>query len=96
METLTVKIGADELILWLRKNNIARNVPNDQINGLGVQIYRLLVDELHGVKTEENVTSLWNCNDENTIGQYLLPQTSAQYEIAIEKLPDLYRALISF
>ena len=28
-------IGADELILWLRKNGKAENVPNDEITGLG-------------------------------------------------------------
>jgi hypothetical protein len=33
----TIIIGADEIILWLRKNNKSINVPNDEINGLGIK-----------------------------------------------------------
>lgn len=37
------KIGADELILWLRKNKIAIKIPNDEINGLGQKNHDIIV-----------------------------------------------------
>lgn len=89
-----MRIGADELILWLRKNNKAINIPNDGFGGLGQIIYHIIVDELSGVKVEDNFLSFWanEVNDKN-IDKVILPKTSAQYEIDMSNLPELYRRL---
>ncbi len=88
-----IKIGADELILWLRKNNIATEIPNDEINGLGQIIYRI-IDKLGGQKIADNQESLWpNSIGDKNIGKYSLPKTSAQYSMEIDKLPKLYEEL---
>ena len=46
------RIGADELILHLRKNNIAENISNDQ---LGKKIKNIIVDQLFGRLINEDV-----------------------------------------
>jgi len=89
-----MKIGADELILWLRKNEKALKIPNDGFNGLGQIIYDIIVNELSGKKVEDNYSSFWaNAEGDKNIDKYLLPKSSAQYEIDIEKLPELYRKI---
>lgn len=89
----TITIGADELILWLRKNNKGLNVPNDGAQGLGLKILKL-VEELGGEKISENHDTHWanEMNDKN-IGQYNLPKTSAQYHIDTQQLGQLYETL---
>ena len=84
----TIKIGADEIILWLRKNGCAVNVPNDGANGLGKKIYDLIVD-FGGKKIEESKPSLWDENDSH-VNATGLPKTSAQYVIKVDKLSELY------
>ena len=88
------RIGSDELILWLRKNNIASTIPNDEIQGLGRLIYNIIVGKLSGEKVVANYDSYYanNDNDKN-IGQYNLPKTSAQYLIEFDKISDLYKEL---
>ena len=88
-----IKIGADELILWLRKNGKAINVPNDEIHGLGVKIKRT-IEELGGHLVEESYECYW-ANDDNdkNIGQFNLPKTAAQYQIDENQLPLLYNEL---
>lgn len=85
----TIIIGADEIILWLRKNQRATRIPNDGIDGLGRRIYDLIVEQLDGEKVEESKGSHWDETDSH-VGQYDLPKTSAQYEISISRLNDLY------
>lgn len=88
---MKIKVGADELILWLRKNEKATIIPNDGIQGLGHNIYDLIVTELGGERVNENYPSYWaNLQNDRNIGQYNLPRTSAQYEIDSSKLEDLY------
>lgn len=88
-----IKIGADELILWLRKNEKAVDTPNDEIHGLGVKIRRT-IEQLGGNIVEENHECYWaNKDGDKNIGQYQLPKTAAQYEISIEKLTELYTQL---
>lgn len=92
--TKKIKIGADELILWLRKNHKAVNIPNDGIQGLGIKIQSLIVGELSGVKVIENHPSYWaSLIDAKNIQQFNLPKTSAQYEIEIDKLGSLYESI---
>jgi len=89
-----IRIGADELILWLRKNGKAENVPNDEITGLGRRIYNLIVDELGGRKVEDSFPCRWETNDDaQSISKYNLPKTAAQYEININQLTNLYNRL---
>lgn len=86
-----IKIGADELILWLRKNKKAEKIPNDEAQGLGQKIYNLIVNKLDGEKVEDNKPSHWaNLIDDKNIDKYDLPKTSAQYEIKTSKLETLY------
>ena len=88
-----IKIGADELILWLRKNKKATNTPNEGVQGLGRQIHDLIVKEpIRGEKIEGNKSSLWESSvgDEKEFG---LPKTSAQYEIYTSELGKLFEEL---
>lgn len=89
-----IKIGADELILWLRKNEKAESIPNDELHGLGVKIHNLIVNELGGMKVIDNHPSYWaNIIGDKNIEKFNLPKTSAQYEISTEKIGELYRKL---
>ncbi|GHT72247.1 hypothetical protein FACS189456_0220 [Bacteroidia bacterium] len=87
----TIKIGADELILWLRKNGKASKIPNE---GLGQIIYENIVNQLNGVLLKEDNPSYWASEEGNiNIGKYNLPKTSAQYELATNNLEKLYLEL---
>jgi hypothetical protein len=89
-----MRIGADELILWLRKNCKAIGVPNDGFGGLGQKIKVLLCDNLGGQKVDDNAAVYWDDGDgSKNIGDFNLPKTAEQYEINISKLPDIYQAL---
>ncbi|MGC4041969.1 MAG: hypothetical protein QM710_14590 [Flavobacterium sp.] len=91
-----IKIGADELILWLRKNKKAQDIPNDEIHGLGIKIYNLIL-ELGGKKTDENFPSHWaNLMEDKNVEKFNLPKTSSQYEIETQKLGQLYERLSSW
>ncbi len=86
-----IKIGADELILWLRKNDKAIDIPNDEISGLGRKLYDYIVGNLNGKKVEENEPSFWaNTTEDKNINKFCLPKTSAQYEIDSSKLETLF------
>ncbi|MBE9488113.1 MAG: hypothetical protein IMY73_02915 [Bacteroidetes bacterium] len=89
---MKIKIGADELILWLRKNNIAKETPNDEINGLGIKIFKI-IENLNGAKIESSQPCVWSTKDNSITEKYNLPKTSAQYEIETNKLPELYEKL---
>lgn len=92
--SLKIKIGADELILWLRKNEKAIDISNDGIRGLGVKIQEIIVEDLQGKKIEENVPVYWAYSDNSyNIGQFKLPKSSARYEIEVDKLGKLYTEL---
>lgn len=92
-----IKIGADELILWLRKNDKAINAPNDDFSGLGRKIHDYIVETLNGRKIEDNRSSFWaNTKDDKNINKFCLPKTSAQYEIDTSQLETLYNELINW
>lgn len=92
-----IKIGADEIILWLRKNGKANDIPNDEKQGLGGKIYNLIVKELGGKKIIENHPSYWaNSNGDKNIDKLNLPKTSAQYEVDINKIQLLYEELLEW
>lgn len=91
---MKIKIGADELILWLRKNNIATSTPNDEANGLGFRICRI-IEDLGGEKIEDNSLAYWPIPEgAANIDKYKLPKTSAQYEIDVDKVSSIYLKLL--
>jgi hypothetical protein len=92
--SIEIKIGADELILWLRKNDKAQNISNDEIQGLGLKIRKLIVHELGGRKVTDNHESYWaNLMGDKNVEKFNLPKTSAQYKIDSSKISELYEKL---
>jgi hypothetical protein len=87
---MEITIGADELILWLRKNNKAVDVENIK---LGHKIIDL-VKNLGGQPIIEDHPSLW-ANDISDIGMARLgiPKTSEQYAIDTSLLPKIYETM---
>ena len=81
-----IKIGAEELILWMRKNG--KTAQDNRV--LGRKILDYIVKELDGQKVEADVPSCWakpvNKNDD----KHDLPETSAQYEIDSLQLEKLF------
>ena len=87
---MDIKIGADEIILWLRKNGKVKDLPNSGTGGLGQKIYNLICNIYNGKKDQDNYPSYWPIILKNNhIDEYELPQTSAQYTIDINNLPKL-------
>ena len=87
---MKIIVGADEIILWLRKNNFAINIPNQGFGGLGETIFDIII-ELGGNKVLDSQESFWDINDgAKNISEILLPKTSAQYEIDVELLSKIY------
>ena len=89
-----IKIGADELILWLRKNEKAMDIHNDV---LGEKIRKLIEEDkekkIYGIKMKQE-PCLWAREDgDENIGPYNLPKTATQYWIDTDKLPQLYEEL---
>lgn len=88
-----MKIGADELILWLRKNGIAKSIPNDEVHGLGFRICRI-IENLGGKKINDNVPVYWPIPErDDKIDKYELPKTSVQYEVDENIISDIYKEL---
>lgn len=84
-----IRIGAEELILWMRKNGKAAQ--DNRV--LGRKILDYIKKELDGQKVEANVPSCWvkPVDDANDIHD--LPDTSAQYEIDSSQLEVLFLEL---
>ncbi|MDR2784695.1 MAG: hypothetical protein LBB83_02150 [Treponema sp.] len=87
---MQINIGADELILWLRKNGKAISVENSV---LGHRIIDL-ISNLGGQPIIENHLSLW-ANDMSDVAMAKLgiPKTSEQYKIDTAILPMIYDEL---
>ena len=85
---MNIKIGADELILWLQKNGKALVFDN---RTLGNKIYNLITKKLQGNLGNSNEPVLWTLSYNNN-----LPKTSQQYIIDVNKLPDLFTELDSW
>lgn len=82
---MEIKIGADELILWLRKNGKATQFDNRTI---GRRIASLM-ERLGGRFGDSDVPALWVLPNSDTS----LPRTSQQYIIDVDQLPTLFRSL---
>jgi hypothetical protein len=89
----TIKIGADEIILWMRKNSVSKNTRNDD---LGKKICELICNRLNGQKIPgaDNTSAHWETTDGAFhIGPFELPKTAEQYTLDTSKLQDLYDEL---
>ena len=85
--SLKITIGADELILSLRKNKKADGFSNQV---LGKKILEI-VDQLGGIKTEpDQIPSYF---DDKYVKELDLPMNSTQYEIEVDKIGSLYIVL---
>jgi len=88
---MNIIIGADELILWLRKNNKAIGVKNID---LGKRILKLIVDDLKQARVEARKESYWDIReDSKNIEEDKLPKNSEQYSVNINILPEIYNHL---
>ena len=90
---MKIKIGADELILWLRKNKIAENKTTFE---LGLKI-RKLIEKFGGELTEYDIPCYWTIEPISEVfNEFQLPKSASQYFIDNQKLGDLYIALFNF
>ena len=87
-----IKIGADELILWLRKNEKATDISNQR---LGKEIHDLIAKRLNGELIQEDAASHWE-NSGKSIHEFNLPKTSAQYKMDASQLKDIFLTLNSW
>lgn len=84
-----INIGADELILWLRKNNRAVGKTTQD---LGAKIL-ILIESLGGRKLSE-LQCRWECTiGAEGIDKLDLPKTATQYRIKITEIGMLYEEL---
>lgn len=91
----TIRLGNDDFILFIRKNqrkggkaSITRN------NQLGSEIWQFIRDTKIGIKADngESVPCKWNpiqCNDEG----FGLPKNATQFDINISKIKELFDKL---
>ena len=87
---MTIPIGADELILWLRKNKKSIGVENI---ALGRRIVEL-IKKLGGELGQEDQPSLWtNDLSDEAMARLEIPKTAQQYFIDVAILPEIYKTL---
>lgn len=83
---MKISLGADEIILWLRKNGKAEGIDNFT---LGRRIADLLPKDFDATFGNANEPCLWALSEPH------LPMTAQQYFIDSEKLGDLFCRLSS-
>jgi hypothetical protein len=87
---MIIEIGADELILWLRKNGRAADVRNDV---LGKNICTL-IESVGGTKIRDDTPVYWDdAVGSKNIGDKNLPKTAEQYKVDTSKLDAIYTGL---
>lgn len=90
---MKITIGADELILWLRKN---KRVENETTKQLGFKILEL-IQSLDGELTKHDEKCYWYIEgDLEFINEYKLPKTASQYIIDANRIGELYQILSSW
>jgi len=88
---MKIIIGSDEMILWLRKNNQAVGISNKII---GKKIRKIIKNKFGINPIEYDIDSFWaNKTGDKNIYETYLPKTSAQYEIEIKYIEELYNLL---
>jgi hypothetical protein len=86
-----IMIGADELILWLRKNKKAKGVSN---RVLGKRIKEVICGDLEGIEVNKSKKSYWGGGKRyKFLSEYKLPKSSSQYSIKTINLVNLYRSI---
>ena len=85
-----IRIGSDEIILWLRKNNKQQEVSNLTIFK---NIHELIVKDLAGILIQEDELCIWPTNDDEKINEFHLPKSAPQYLIKAEKSVELFKTL---
>ena len=85
-----MKIGADELILWLRKNDLAVDTANAE---LGKEIKEVICGKFAGKELEREKCYWITDNEDEIVGEYKLPQNAMQYELNVDKLSNLYKEI---
>ena len=91
-KTSTIKMGNDEFILYIRKNN-----PNCKIDNkpLGRKIWEwILANDPDAKEIREDMPCLWGDNTPNTKPE-ILPKTATQFEFRRNLLPELFSFLDS-
>lgn len=87
---MKITIGADELILWLRKNKKAEKKTTKQ---LGLEILRL-IESIGGSLIIHDELCYWDTPFTlQFMEEYKLPKTASQYTVDSSKMGDLYIAL---
>lgn len=82
-----MKIGTEEIIYWLRKNEIHKSIPNEILG----RKTRQIIEDLGGVLIDKDISSRWD--DTKNVDRFDLPKTSAQYEIDFASVSDLYNQI---
>jgi len=86
----TIKMGNDEFILYIRKNNKTCNTDNKV---LGRRIWEWISDNDSNAKyIQEDMPCIWGDKTPNTKPE-ILPKTATQFEFNRNLLPKLYTFL---
>lgn len=85
---MKINIGADELILWLRKNKKAENVDNVMLGKKISDLMKKSEAEFGAI----NEQTLWT----SPYSEFGLPMTSQQYIIDVEKIPEIFREMVNW
>jgi len=90
----SIWIGADELILWMRKNGRAATVRNDVLGTRIAELIRPLIAA--GRDNErENIPSRWDADDSQA-NDFNLPKTACQYKVPVNRVNEIYAAIVTW
>jgi hypothetical protein len=89
--TKNIKMGNDEFILYVRKQNLTCKLKNDR---LGRTIWEWIRDNADGKQIGKRKGCEWGEEADN-VDADKLPYTATQFEFDREKLPELYDFLDS-
>lgn len=81
---MNINIGADELILWLKKNSKCLNISHIE---LGKKIANIMDHKLNAERVESNSSSLWYRDID------VLTKTYQQYSVSTKDLEALFNEL---
>ena len=91
---MNIKIGADELIYHLRKNDKCKDIDDITLGNKIAKFFKVTFGEESFI--QKDVPSYW-CDNNHTINDYFknkkLPLTSQLYEINIENICQVYKTI---
>lgn len=90
----TIKMGNDEFILYVRKQNKGCKLTTPV---LGKRIWEWIREnDLNAVEVEVDMPCMWGeYINEKVVDKLQLPKTATQFEFRIDLLPRLYKYLTS-